>query len=378
MQKKITIMWLLQLKNFNTKFAVFLMFFLGIQTNLSFSQNKKIYEYNLNSNKNYGYNKIKSISKSNNAYNFMALGYFINANNNMYLKTKDKSYLETNLEIIKPILLNNDQNNYIKGNWKMNVAKTNQNAVVNGQEHLISEGYFFRYVGEFLDIISKNKLYKEHQSKICGGLIHSFSKWKERSFEKYGDYSSLFHQRLHTGANWGIVAMYLNIYDTNNSKDYSTFINQFDEQLKKALVLKTEGGKKYYTWNSTYPEKFCKALKTLKNYKPVIQDVSHGNHVVLYLLKAKELNNSNWNNFNFTYLSNTLKMKILKTYSIADNVDGTSTNDVKNTGWKISDGWYKLIYIDQTLDPLFQSSLNIYNNKIQGSFLEAQFNSIYL
>ncbi|WP_334126839.1 hypothetical protein, partial [Empedobacter brevis] len=225
-----------------------------------------------------------------------------------------------------------------------------------------------------------NNLYETDQAKICKGLIYSFKKWKDRSFEKYDDYSLLFHQRLHTGANWGIVAMYLKKYDNKNSKMYSTYINQFDDQLEKALILKTEGGKKYYTWNSTYPEKFCKGLIKIKNYKPVIQDVSHGNHVVLYLLKAKELNNTNWKDFNFTYLSNTLKLKILKDDYISDNVDGTNTNDknLSGSGWKISDGWLKLIYKDKTLSPLFQSSLSNYQNKINGSFLESQFNSIYL
>lgn len=322
--------------------------------------------------------KMNSFSKSNNAYNFMAIGYFLNANNNMYLKTSDKSFLDYNYSIIATILIDENSNNYKNNNWKMNVPKNNQNFSVNGKEHLISEGYFFRYVGEFLDIISKNNLYKNDQSKICHGLIYSFKKWKDRSFDKYGDYSLLFHQRIHTGANWAIVALYLNKYDSKNSNDYMSFIKQFDNQLHKALTLKEENGIKYYIWNSTYPDKFCLALKNRENYKPIKQDVSHGNHVVLYLLKANELKNKNWSNFNFNYLSNTLKLKILKSNSISDNVDGTTSNDLKNTGWKLSDGWLKLIYKDKSLEPLFKKSLKNYQSKIQNSSLELQFNSIYL
>ncbi|WP_334124752.1 hypothetical protein [Empedobacter brevis] len=167
---------LIQLKTFNTKVFLFLILFLGVQTTMSFSQNKniRIYNQNLSHNKNYNFSKIKAYSKSNNAYNFMALGYFINANNNMYIKTGDKKYLDENLETIKPILIDNNQNNYSKNNWRMKVGQTNQNSIVNGQEHLISEGYFFRYVGEFLDIISKNNLYETDQAKICKGLIYLF------------------------------------------------------------------------------------------------------------------------------------------------------------------------------------------------------------
>lgn len=352
-----------------------------IFSNFSFAQQNNIAKYNtdLSSSKNFGTQKMEALSKNKNTYDFMALGYFINANNNMYLKTKDKKYIDNNISIIKPILLDDNSNSAYKKNvWLMNVGKENQNAAVNGQEHLISEGYFFRYVGEFLDIISKNSLHENYQNSILNGLKYSFNKWKDKSFGKYGDYSMLFHQRLHTGANWAVVALYLIKYDTSNKNTYSVFVTLFDKELKKALIVnRSSSGVIYYTWNSTYPDKFCKALQQIKNYKSVVQDVSHGNHVVLYLIKAKELNNENWKNFNFSYLSNTLKLKILKTDSIADNVDGSTDSSVKNTGWKISDGWMKLIYYDKSLYPLFDKSLKNYQNKINNSVLELQFNSIY-
>jgi len=347
----------------------------------SYAQQNRISKYNgdLSASKNFGLQKMVVLSRSKNSYNFMALGYFINANNNMFLKTKDRKYIENNISIIKPIIIDaNSDTAYRKNVWLMNAAKGNQNTVVNGQEHLISEGYFFKYVGEFLDIISKYNLYENYQNSILEGLKYSFNKWKDKSFSKYGDYSMLFHQRLHTGANWAVVALYLMKYDTANKNTYSVFVTLFDKELKKALIVnRSKSGVLYYTWNSTYPDKFCKALQQIKNYKSVVQDVSHGNHVVLYLIKAKELNNVNWKNFNFSYLSNTLKLKILKTDSIADNVDGSTDPSVKNTGWKISDGWMKLIYYDKSLYPLFEKSLKNYQSKINNSFLETQFNSIY-
>lgn len=337
-------------------------------------------DYNLamKTNRSYGNDAIKSFSKSKNAYDFMALGYFLNANTNMYLKTGNVAYLESNLAVIKPILLDNSSASYTKNNWKMNVAKGNQNAVVNGQEHLISEAYFFRYVGEFLYVIRERGLFKNYQGDILKGLEYSFSKWKDRSFAKYGDYSLLFHQRLHTGANWATVALYLNEFDPSGRAGYTTFIDQFDDQLNKALVLKSKWGQKYYIWNSTYPEQFCTALKSIKRYAPVVQDVSHGNHVVLYLLKARELGNKNWYTLNFDYLSNTLKINILKKNGFADNVDGSTSASVVNTGWKVSDGWYKLIYKDKSLYRMFEKSLMNYKSKIKGSSLEGQFYSIYL
>lgn len=365
----------------SNKLLIFLIGFFLINSIL-FAQSPFARDFNdsFNHNKNYSFTKIKERSINNNAYDFMALGYFINANNNMYLKTKEKKYLDYNLEVLKPILVDKGFSNYKNNNWKMDAPLSNQNAIVNGQEHLISEGYFFRYVGEFLDIIKTNKLYKKQQKNILNGLKFSFQKWKERSFDKHNDYSLFFHLRLHTGANWATVALYLKKYDSKKKSEYTTFINQFDEQLKKALKLKSKDGLMYYEWNSTYPEKFCNSLKNRKEYKPVIQDVSHGNHVVLYLIKANELNNPNWKNFNYTYLANTLKVNILKPDVITDNVDGTANTQsvLKNSGWKISDGWYKLIYYDNDLISYFKKCLPLYESKIKNSFLELQFNSIYL
>lgn len=349
-------------------------------SSICFAQNNKQNSFNKakTTSKYYNEKRYTALSTSKNTYNFMALGYYINANNNMYLKTKDKSFLEANLDIIKPILIDESSSNYLNDNWKMNVEKSNQNSSSNGKDHSISEAYFFRYVGEYLDILKSNNIYKEYHSKIFKGIKSSFYKWKNKSFKQYGDYSLLFHQRIHIGANWAIVALYLNKFDGKNNSDYKDFYTLFDKQLQKTLVLKQSGGLNYYVWNMNYPEKFTKFLQSIKKDNLIIQDVSHGNHVVLYLIKAKELNNKTWTNFNFQYLSNTLKLKILVANSIKDNVDGSSTPSLKNTGWKISDGWLKLIYKDNSLEPLFEKSLKNYQSNIKNSSLELQFKSIYL
>lgn len=327
----------------------------------------------------YNIEKIKKMSNSNNAYYFMALGYFLNSNNNIYSKTKELKYLENNLEVIKRILIVDGPNSYEKDGWVMKVNSSNQNSVVNGEEHLISEGYFFRYVGEFLYILKTHELYIDYQASIQKALKYSFDKWVNKSFKEYGDYSLLFHERLHIAANWALVALYLNRFnDDLNNHSYSNFINQFDDQLLNNFKVLESNKVKYYTWNSTYSEKFTNYLKGLKKYNMVIQDVSHGNHVVLYIIKSLELKNKNLEGIKIEFLVNTLKLKILTNDGISDNIDGSSSKSVRNSGWKISDGWLKLIYFDPTLYPKIINSLSKYNSQIKGSFLEGQFNSIYL
>lgn len=64
----------------------------------------KRFHSDLSTNVRYSYHQMEKMTKSNNAYNFMALGYYLNANNNMYLKTRDITYLDNILSIIKPSL----------------------------------------------------------------------------------------------------------------------------------------------------------------------------------------------------------------------------------------------------------------------------------
>ena len=336
----------------------------------------KNFNNNLKINSKYNFDKIKAFSQSTNAYNFMALGYFINANNMMYQKTSNTEYLDNNLDVIKPILIDKGNQNYKSNIWKMNVSKGNANYASNGRENVISEGYFFRYVGEFLDIITSNDLYRDEQVGILDGLKYSFFKWRRISFERYGDYNSLlFHLRLHTGANWATTALYLKKYDRNNGVAYDRFIDKFDEQLKKAMKVEVSNGKKYLIWNSTYPDKFSHLLRSMKNYPSKIQDVSHGNHVVVYFLKTQELDSKNWTDFNIDYLINTLELKIIKDDSFADNIDGSSSQSVRNTGWKQSDGWMKLIQYRPSLKKHYSSYYNILKNKqlIDNSMLGLQF-----
>src|SRR5690606_18886510 len=133
-------------------------------------------------------------------------------------------------------------------------------------------------------------------------------------------------------------------------------LSQFDNQLKKGLKLLESGGVSFYFWNSTYPDKFTSMLKELDNYDAIPQDVSHGNHVVLYLIKAAELGNRNWKDFNFEYLVNTLKTQILSHGRIADYVNGEFSAK-ENSGWKLSDGWLKLINYDINLAPIILKNI---------------------
>ncbi len=316
-------------------------------------------------------NQMVGYSKSNNSYNFMAIGYFFNANNLMYKSTNQIKYLESNMDVLENLIFDKrSRGNYMKNKWPISVAKSHMTANQNGLESLVYEGYFFRYLAEFYSIIKDNGLFKDRQVEILNTLKYSFDKWAVPSYEKFGDDSSFHHLRLHIGSHWATVAIYLFKY-TNNQK-YFSFYNKFNQQVRKAMKKKIVNGNTCFIWNSTYPEKFNVALKRNQTYKPVIQDVSHGNHVVQFILDSYKLGYGNWSKNDLQYLSNTVKYILWnpKTISFSDMVDGSKSTDKSfvNEGWKQSDGWMKLMFYDNSLIDLYLKFFHKNESKIVNKF----------
>ncbi|MDM1521198.1 hypothetical protein [Myroides odoratimimus] len=285
----------------------------------------------------YSYDKILAISKSNNAYNYMAIGYFVNANNIMYEKTNDIQYLEINSQVVENV---RNSNNF-QGEWRINVDANNQNSSSNGGISIVFEGYYYRYLAEYIYILQKNKVMLSEANVQNTFLKSIFDKWVLRSQKSFNDYSTLLHRNLHTGANWACVALFLG--KENDENVYLDFVNQYDKLLKERLIEREGEGKKfYYIWNSSYLQSSTKYLRGIKDYSQELQDVSHGNHVINYILFSVKLGYVAWGVDDIIKFSNTLE------YSIW-NKEAGEFNELlinKNDGWftwKISDGWLKLL-----------------------------------
>lgn len=327
--------------------------------NTVFAQTKQSYvsQYNKLLNGNYAYNStiIKGFSKGNNAYNYIALCYYVDANNIMYKKTSDLKYLDYNIQVFNTIQRSDDTQNFSGRTIK--VSSKNQNASSNGKESVNFEGYYYRYLGEFIDIIKSKGIYEKDQAALTDVLIRAFDKWPT---------SAMYHQRVHIGANWATVALYL--YKFTKKAKYKQFTDAFDEQLKASLVTKTVNNKQCYIWNMTYPNSFIKDNKKRNSNYPLIQDASHGNHVVNYIITSYELKTGAWNKNDLLKLSNTAENLLWnpKSKTFSDNVDGSKSNDktLLNTGWKQSDGWMKLIEFSSTLAPIYEEYYKANSTKI--------------
>ncbi len=345
-------------------------FFLNGQT-ISQTLVKKKYDQILNGTGVPSLAQILKFTQSNNSYNFMAIGYFFDANNLMYEKTKDKRYLEANWQVYDSLFGSTQtKSNYYKSKWSIKVNKSHSSAKFNGMGSLVYEGYFFRYLANFYDIIKSENLYTNKSDLIKESLEFTFERWSAPSIKRYGDQTNMYHQRLHIGSHWATVAMILHKY--TKSGKYLSFYNDFNVQLKKAMKLIKVNNVECYQWDSTYPEKFTNGLKQNKKYVAAAQDVSHGNHVIQFILDSYKQGYGNWNKTNLIYLGNTVRNILwidnTKSFSALLNGKGSNDKDLRGAGIKLSDGWMKLMSVDSSVKNMFFSYFDFNQRAILSGF----------
>lgn len=311
----------------------------------------------------YSEKRISAKSKRNNAHHFLEIGYFINANNIM--GNKENSY-----EIIQNIINSVPQNQY---KWIVtSISRNDRNYGQKGKEFMLFEGYMFRYIAEF------QYRFPDMALKDPNFVRNVFSKWYKESQGRHGDASSLYGLRLHIGSHWATVASYLSKMDPENQQMYKTFIDTYDAQLKKSLKIIEVNGKECYVWNSTYADSFVNNLKNRKK-EIHVQDVSHGNHVVQYVIDSYELGSDTWTKRDLELFANTLKEIIWKDKSRpSDYVDGTFSDGGSKTGWKQSDGWMKLMLVlgDSELFDIYDAYYRANTKQVNTNYPNIQYFAI--
>lgn len=318
---------------------------------------------------NKGKNSFKTTaeeaSRSSNSYKLMNLRKTLASLNAILSIEEDERVIQEEIEIIDNLLHTAQISKNIKGNkssykdeFKGWVSLKN-NGTLN-QEVPLYESYSFFYITQFLYYL---KMYKwpdrAVQNKIWFDETISFiekniwDKWYVRSLKPKGNHYWYFLRgRTHMGAHWAGVAMYLGNLTTNQEVQRQTneLQRQYDLLLKRNLRLVNNK----YVWNSTYDDvqgTYATAVKPA-----IIQDVSHGNHVVSYIVAAYEFGSKTWTKKDIGYLANTLKYNMYnKEHNyFKDNVDGSE--DANRPGWGnfIADGWAKLGYYDKGVYEILQ------------------------
>jgi len=281
----------------------------------------------------------------------------------MFLTTGEKKYLNYNLQVVRNLKASSVETvehgqEIMKWFWPVNRKNGIQEKLA-GKEVMLYEGYLLRYVAKFMSILDKNKhiMSKKERDVVFNFVKINFDKLYNRSIVKYNDYSLFFRTRTHIASHWATIALFLNDNSRiKKDKKYIKIIKLFDEQLRVNLKIKKIKLNEYFQWNSNWENSFTSLQKTKET--PRIQDVSHGNQVVDYILESHKVGSEEWTIEDVNRLINTVKLKIFDEENITfyDKIDGSnfdSENRLKNTGWKQSAGWMKLSLYDNEL-------LNIY------------------
>lgn len=303
-------------------------------------------------------NRALKMSTRGNAYQFMEMRGFLNANNALIEKKYDEIAIEYQLILIENIiessqiskLIKNNKSSY-KDNFKTWITISDRE--MQYKEGPLYEGYAFFYIAQFLYYTKKNgwsdaSIRNNQRWKNVLTFIEEnvWTKWYERSLKRYKNkYRFFLWSRTHMGSHWAGVAMYVGELSENESirKQCNSLVIQYDTLLKRNFKTQGEG----YVWNCTYD--YVKGTDADASKEKIMQDVSHGNHVVSYIIAAYEFGNKNWILKDVKKLAFTFSNFIYdeKQNEFNDNVDGSNIINGKNNGDFVGDGWVKLAKYDK-------------------------------
>ncbi|HRO47707.1 hypothetical protein [Agriterribacter sp.] len=319
-------------------------------------------------------------SRSGNAFDFMALRKTIDAINAITQATGERYWINQQVVLINNLIQTSQISSDIQENlifrdeFKSWISLANNDTY--HKEVPLYESYSFFYIMQFLYLIRNSAwIEKTDNNKVWWTNTlafiekHIWTKWYERSFSSFKNHYRYFlRSRTHMGSHWAGLALYLNALTANTEiKSQTAFlIQQYDTLLKRNLKVR-QGG---YIWNSTYDN--VEGTFAGRSSESLIQDVSHGNHVVSYIIAAYTLGNKDWTIDDIKRLSFTLKEIIYDAQSnrFRDNVDGSASTERTGRGNFVADGWVKLAACNEEIKAIFQKfektgMLKKYNQELQ-------------
>ncbi|MCO5235652.1 MAG: hypothetical protein M9933_05220 [Chitinophagaceae bacterium] len=284
-----------------------------------------------------------------------------------YIVTKDSAYLNDAIQLIDNIISTATISSTIPGNtykYKDNylgwISQTPDQAFNN--EAFLFEGYVFQYITRFLYLINRNGwIFQSPEHLQWYNITLSFieknvwEKWITRSKLQYGSPNRIFlGVRTHMAAHWAGIALVLEKVSLNQElkNQCKALYSTYDLLLRRNLRINV-AHPDAYTWNCTWDNTDGTPAK--KDKEVFIQDVSHGNHVISYLITAIELESANWNMDDVNRFINTVEKIIYNPQNISfnDSVDGTPSPERPGWGNFQADGWIKLARYDMKLQNVY-------------------------
>lgn len=312
------------------------------------------------------------LSTSKEVLDLPPLSYGLDAILAMYEVTDSTTYLDDAISITNNVINSSQIIDQIAGNrspfndaylgW---IERNPKQTGLYLQEVVLAEIYFFQYVTRLLKdmhndkVINQNPKYRHFYSRMLSFVeTNIWDKWENRGIRMRKNKDAyLLLNRAHMASHWAYIASELYFLTSSDSrrKNYGDFVSLYNNELEKNF---TRYGK-YIKWNSTWdflPD-------GSKSHLPdIIEDVSHGNLVVSYIVEASSL--GLWKDRDaIQRLINTVKDILWNPGKciFTDNIDGTlfgQNHDGLSVGSFQADGFVKLTRYDSSLFVIYEKFIS--------------------
>ncbi len=308
----------------NILFLVFLFFLscIKIDSRSSIKTWEEKFKFNWDVNERY----FQTLSKSGDSWSNYKLATAIDSNNAMYLATNESVYIEKSIELInncidKAVLSSTLPNSQYKDGYCAWANYSHTEKIDDGKEYALFEAFLWRYVTTTLKIIYRNNLqdnnkFDDDYTKILDfSITHIFKKWMGRGKKNF------YTINTNMSSHWALIS--LNLWVITKDKKYKNVVDDFNEKLENHFV----SSKDSYSWTSYWNP---------KKYSAKIQDVSHGNAEVNYIIECSKEKNC-FSQLKIQKLINTLNSNILNNSQTSLYIDGSGLGK-----GRILDGFLKL------------------------------------
>jgi hypothetical protein len=283
--------------------------------------------------------EYRGMSTSADSWQFYNLGYAVDANVSMFQATGKTQYLDRALLYVNNVIKTAKTSKSIptsqyKDSYLGWGSNSHPDGDDNGREFPLYESYMWRYATNMLVAMKQNAtVYQDAKYKAQYDSIVAFS--EKNMFEKWMSRGSdnIYRSHTHMSSHWAMIAFDLSLVSSNatNVKKYETVYKKFDTDMRKQLKKTSVGG---YTWSAPWGSTSS------------VQDVSHGNAIMAYVVHAYDAGNKAWTKADIDAFVITLDKTIWPSATkYAASVDGSGSDN----------GWFNDGFVD----------LGRYNSKLQ-------------
>lgn len=292
---------------------------------------------------------VRPLSRSKDSWDFYTLAHSIDAFTAMFEATGETRYADTALDYVEGMMASARPSYSLRGGFDDEyLGWVSRQPGVEGEEVALYESYCWRYVARLLRVLRSSPLYDHpayrtrYERALKFSETNVFEKWYTRGADQF-----VFRSRTHMAAHWAYIA--IDLAETTASPErrslYAGVVRRIDDALPnypsslRGQLRAHPSDPAAYVWSDVW------------GADEPVQDVSHGNGVIAYVVEARDLGRG-WSPEEVARFSRTLTSFVVGDGSrYPEFVDGTGDGN----GW-IADGFVKL----GRYDPSVQAVLETY------------------